>query len=72
MFASRCVPNGCARNSTTRKACSRGEMSSTCSGRSKRTIEMGITCDEIDDFAIAIPPTAEVTETAGVNIPMWM
>ena len=30
---------------------------------------MGITLDEIDGFATAMPATALVTETAGVKIP---
>lgn len=28
-----------------------------------------MTCAEIEAFAIAMPPTAEVTDTAGVKMP---
>jgi hypothetical protein len=34
------------------------------------TIEMGTTLEETDFSTTAIPPTADVTETAGVNTPI--
>jgi hypothetical protein len=34
-----------------------------------RTIEIGTTLEETLLFATAMPPTAEVTDTAGVNTP---
>lgn len=35
-----------------------------------QTIEVGVILFETDGFATAIPPTALVTDMAGVNIPL--
>lgn len=40
--------------------------------RLELTIDIGMIFSDIDDFATAIPPTALVTETAGVKIPSDM
>lgn len=64
------VPRDCTRKRTTRNACI------TISNKSlededdwQLTIEMGMMSDEILGFATAIPPTALVTDTAGVKTP---
>ena len=66
------VPLDWMRNKATRKACIdtsiRGSrISRKCAVR--HTIEMGVTSLATDGFATAIPPTALVTDTAGVKTP---
>ena len=64
------VPRDCTRNRTTRNACCWDEMKRKRK-REKRmlTIEIATMSEATSGFATAIPPTALVTETAGVNTP---
>lgn len=62
------VPNCCTENNTSSNTYE--EVSHVrWDLKHERTMDMGIISLLTDGFAMAIPPTALVTETAGVNIP---
>ena len=66
--AKRAVPNCCTEKRANKKTC-RVVNVSLISRLNLPTIEIGIVSFETDGFATAMPPTALVTETAGVKTP---
>ena len=69
--AKRCVPNCCTKKRTNKKTCWKGGEGSTLIHKVGwiLTIEIAVISLIADGFATAMPPTALVTEIAGVKIP---
>ena len=70
MYASFPVPKGCKRNRTTRNAYDRLFSARLQDDVDSRTMAIGVICSVMELSTTAIPPTADVTETAGVNTPV--